>query len=92
MLCLTLLSETRCRCLQGCNSLQPSLRSASRERGDVISIVAPNLSAMYELYFAVPIGHSQRHPHTINTRLDARTISVLLHHGESKLVFVDFLY
>lgn len=44
---------------------------------------------MYELHFAVPMSGAILD--NINTRLDARTISVILCHSESKLVFVDIL-
>ncbi|KAM7510460.1 hypothetical protein LguiB_009335 [Lonicera macranthoides] len=43
---------------------------------------------MYELQFAVPMAGAILN--NINTRLDAHTLSVLLHHSESKLVFVDY--
>lgn len=59
------------------------------QRGDVISVLSPNLPAMYELHFAVPMSGAILN--NINTRLDARTISVILRHSESKLVFVDIL-
>lgn len=42
---------------------------------------------MYELQFAVPMVGAILN--CINLRLDARTISVLLSHSESKLIFVD---
>jgi acyl-CoA synthetase (AMP-forming)/AMP-acid ligase II len=44
---------------------------------------------MYELQFAVPMSGAILN--NINTRLDARTMSILLRHSESKLVFVDCL-
>ncbi|KAJ4700788.1 AMP-dependent synthetase/ligase [Melia azedarach] len=78
-------SQTYRRCLQ----LASSLSSVGIETGHVVSIVAPNIPAMYELHFAVPMSGAILN--TINTRLDARTISVLLQHSESKLVFVDHL-
>lgn len=53
-----------------------------------MSVVAPNIPAMYELHFAVPMAGAVLN--SINLRLDARTISILLHHSESKLVFVDY--
>ncbi|KAI3982903.1 hypothetical protein MKX01_010386 [Papaver californicum] len=59
------------------------------QRGDVISVLSPNLPAMYELHFAVPMSGAILN--NINTRLDARTISVILCHSESKLIFVDIL-
>ncbi|KAJ8759550.1 hypothetical protein K2173_007174 [Erythroxylum novogranatense] len=78
-------SQTHRRCLQ----LASSLFSAGIKRHDVVSVVAPNTAAMYELHFAVPMSGAVLN--NINTRLDARTINVLLLHSESKLVFVDCL-
>ncbi|WOG97472.1 hypothetical protein DCAR_0416812 [Daucus carota subsp. sativus] len=77
-------SQTHRRCLQ----LASSISSLSISPGDVVSVVAPNIPAMYELHFAVPMSGAVLH--CINTRLDARTISILLKHSESKLLFVDY--
>ncbi|CAK7354402.1 unnamed protein product [Dovyalis caffra] len=76
-------SQTRRRCLQ----LASSLSSIGINKGHVVSIIAPNIPAMYELHFAVPMAGAILN--TLNTRLDARTISLLLRHAESKLLFVD---
>ncbi|KAJ7964369.1 CoA ligase [Quillaja saponaria] len=78
-------SDTHRRCLQ----LASSISSIGIQRGHVVSVVAPNIPAMYELHFAVPMSGAVLN--NINTRLDARTISILLLHSESKLVFVDLL-
>ncbi|EEF40553.1 2-methylpropanoate--CoA ligase CCL4 [Ricinus communis] len=78
-------SQTHRRCLQ----LASSLSSGGFTRGDVVSVVAPNTPPMYELQFAVPMSGAVLN--NINTRLDARTVSVLLRHSQSKLVFVDCL-
>jgi acyl-CoA synthetase (AMP-forming)/AMP-acid ligase II len=50
-------------------------------------VLLPNLPAMYEMHFGVPMSGAVLN--TINTRLDARTVAVLLRHSGSKLVFVD---
>ncbi|GJN01341.1 hypothetical protein PR202_ga18600 [Eleusine coracana subsp. coracana] len=42
---------------------------------------------MYEMHFGVPMSGAVLN--NINTRLDARTVAVLLKHSGSKLVFVD---
>ncbi|RWR78738.1 putative acyl-activating enzyme 5, peroxisomal [Cinnamomum micranthum f. kanehirae] len=42
---------------------------------------------MYEMHFGIPMCGAILN--TINIRLDSRTISVLLRHSDSKLVFVD---
>lgn len=77
-------AETYRRCLQLASSLSSTF---GIKRNDVISVVAPNIPAMYELHFAVPFTGAILN--NINTRLDARTVSVILQHAESKLVFVD---
>ncbi|KAK4278145.1 hypothetical protein QN277_016033 [Acacia crassicarpa] len=76
-------SQTHRRCLQ----LASSLSSIGIHRGHVVSVVAPNIPSMYELHFAVPFAGAILN--SINTRLNAATISVIILHGESKLVFVD---
>uniref|UniRef100_A0A6N2N280 AMP-dependent synthetase/ligase domain-containing protein n=1 Tax=Salix viminalis TaxID=40686 RepID=A0A6N2N280_SALVM len=78
-------SQTHRRCLQ----VASSLSSYGIKPGHVVSVVAPNIPAMYELQFAVPMSGAILN--NINSRLDARTISILLRHSESKLVFVDCL-
>jgi len=78
-------SQTHRRCLQ----VASSLSSYGIKPGHVVSVVAPNIPAMYELQFAVPMSGAILN--NINTRLDARTMSILLRHSESKLVFVDCL-
>jgi len=55
----------------------------------VVSVLAPNVPAVYELHFAVPMAGAILN--TINARLDARMVSILLRHSKSKLVFVDCL-
>ncbi|XP_059623314.1 2-methylpropanoate--CoA ligase CCL4-like [Cornus florida] len=78
-------SETHRRCLR----VASSISSLGIGRGHVVSVAAPNVPAMYELHFAVPMAGAILN--TVNTRLDARTVSVLLRHSESKLIFVDYL-
>lgn len=56
----------------------------------MVSVVAPNVPSMYELQFAVPMSGAILN--NMNTGLDAHTLSVLLRHSESKLVFVDHAY
>ncbi|KAI3462264.1 hypothetical protein Pfo_018927 [Paulownia fortunei] len=77
-------SQTYHRCLK----MASSLSSLGIRRGDVVSVVAPNVPAMYELHFAIPMAGAVLN--TVNLRLDSRTISVVLRHAQSKLVFVDY--
>lgn len=75
-------SETRHRCLQAASAIT----TMGIKRKQVVSVVAPNVPAAYELHFAVPMAGAILN--NINTRLNSITISTLLHHSESKLVFV----
>ncbi|XP_037479970.1 probable acyl-activating enzyme 5, peroxisomal [Triticum dicoccoides] len=76
-------SQTYRRCLR----LASALASLGVSRRDVVSVLLPNVPAMYEAHFGVPMSGAVLN--TINTRLDARTVAVLLRHSGSRLVFVD---
>ncbi|WCJ25107.1 Benzoate--CoA ligase peroxisomal [Euphorbia peplus] len=76
-------SQTYTRCC----SLASSLRSLNIVKNDVVSVLAPNVPAIYEMHFAVPMAGAVLN--TINTRLDARTIATILRHAEAKVFFVD---
>ncbi|KAJ7960025.1 CoA ligase [Quillaja saponaria] len=73
-----------------CCRLASSLRSLNIAKNNVVSILAPNIPAMYEMHFAVPMAGAVLN--TINTRLDAKTIASILKHAESKVFFVDYQY
>ncbi|EOA20316.1 hypothetical protein CARUB_v10000624mg [Capsella rubella] len=75
--------DTNLRCLR----VASSLSSLGIGKSDVVSVLSPNTPEMYELQFAVPMSGAILN--NINTRLDARTVSVLLRHCGSKLLFVD---
>ena len=45
-------SQTHRRCLQ----VASSITSLSIKSGHVVSVIAPNIPAMYELHFAVPMS------------------------------------
>jgi len=53
-------------------------------------VLAPNIPAMYEMHFAVPMAGAVLN--TINTRLDAKNIATILRHSEAKVFFVDYEY
>lgn len=52
-----------------------------------VATLAPNVPAMYELHFGVPMAGAVLC--TLNTRHDSAMVSVLLKHSEAKLIFVD---
>ena len=67
--------------------LASALAARGVGRGDTVSIIAPNVPAIYEATFGVPMLGAVLN--TINTRLDARTIAFILHHSEAKVLITD---
>src|SRR5262249_2229250 len=57
---------------------------------DTVAIMAPNIPAMIEAHFGVPMAGAVLN--CLNIRLDAPTIAFCLSHGEAKLVLVDRQY
>ncbi|GLJ39454.1 hypothetical protein SUGI_0805990 [Cryptomeria japonica] len=78
-------SQTKDRCLRVASSLSQYVG-----RGDVVSVVAPNVPALYEMHFAVPMAGAVLN--TINTRLDPRNVALILSHSQAKLLFVDYQF
>jgi len=74
-------------CYQRCVRLASALEKQGVKKGDVVSVMLPNIPAMFELHFAVPMLGAVLH--TINTRLDSASIAFQLEHAESKAVFID---
>ena len=55
--------------------------------GDTVAAMLPNIPAMYEAHFGVPMCGAVLN--TLNTRLDAETIAFMLTHGEAQLILTD---
>ncbi|KAK1304794.1 Butyrate--CoA ligase AAE11, peroxisomal [Acorus calamus] len=70
-----------------CRRLASALHSLNISKNDVVSVLAPNVPAMYEMHFAVPMAGAVLNP--INTLLNAKNIAAILHHSEAKAFFVD---
>ena len=70
-----------------CRLFASSLKKMNIKKGDTVSIIAPNTSSMYEAHFAIPMAGAVIN--TINIRLDPKTISYILNHSDSKIIFVD---
>ncbi|XP_027914945.1 probable acyl-activating enzyme 1, peroxisomal [Vigna unguiculata] len=78
--------QTHQRCVKLASSIsQLGVGLAPR---DVVAVLAPNVPAMYELHFAVPMSGAVLC--TLNTRHDSAMVSLLLKHSEAKLIFVDY--
>jgi len=76
-------SETYQRCIK----VASALSKQGVGKGDTVSAMLPNIPAMFELHFAVPMLGAVLH--SINTRLDAASVAFQLDHAESKVVFID---
>jgi fatty-acyl-CoA synthase len=57
------------------------------EKGDVVAIMAPNVPALLESHYAVPLAGGILL--AINTRLDASTVQFILGHSGAKIVLID---
>jgi fatty-acyl-CoA synthase len=55
--------------------------------GDTVATMLPNVPAMYEAHFGVPMTGAVLN--TLNTRLDANAIAFMLEHGGAKLLLTD---
>jgi fatty-acyl-CoA synthase len=55
--------------------------------GDTVAVMLPNIPAMYEAHFGVPMCGAILN--SLNTRLDAEALAFMLKHGEAKLLITD---
>jgi fatty-acyl-CoA synthase len=67
--------------------LASGLAKLGVQPGDVVATLLPNIPAQAEAHFGVPACGAVLN--TINTRLEAETVSYILDHGEAKVVLVD---
>jgi len=56
-------------------------------RGDTVAVMAPNVPALLEAHYGVPMAGAVLN--ALNYRLDARTIAFILGHGQAKLLIAD---
>jgi fatty-acyl-CoA synthase len=70
-----------------CRRFADALRRRGIMPGDTVAVMAPNVPALLEAHYAVPMAGAVLNP--LNYRLDARTIAFILDHGAAKLLIVD---
>ena len=70
-----------------CRRLASALAAWGVGQGDTVAIMAPNIPAMVEAHFGVPMLGAVLN--ALNTRLDAATIAFMLRHGEAKVLLTD---
>jgi fatty-acyl-CoA synthase len=76
-------SETHARCRR----FASYLAGQNIGRGDTVAAMLPNIPAMNEVHFAVPMAGAVLN--ALNIRLDAPSIAFQLDHGGAKLILVD---
>jgi fatty-acyl-CoA synthase len=70
-----------------CRRLAAALEKRGVGAGDTVSVMAPNVPAIYEAHFGVPMAGAVLN--TLNTRLDAESIAFQIAHGEAKVLITD---
>jgi fatty-acyl-CoA synthase len=70
-----------------CRRLASALAKRGIAKGDTVAVMLPNIPAMYEAHFGVPMCGAVLN--TLNTRLDPQAIAFMLKHGEAKLLITD---
>jgi fatty-acyl-CoA synthase len=76
-------SETHARCRR----LASYLAGRNIGNGDTVAAMLPNIPAMNELHFAVPMAGAVLN--ALNIRLDAASIAFQLDHGGARIILVD---
>jgi fatty-acyl-CoA synthase len=72
---------------QRCRRLASALAGRGVGRGDTVAVMLPNIPAMLEAHFGVPMIGAVLN--TLNVRLDAEAIAFMLQHGEAKVLITD---
>ncbi|XP_078159563.1 acetate--CoA ligase CCL3-like isoform X2 [Carex rostrata] len=70
-----------------CRQLASALSRRSIGPGCTVAVIAPNVPAMYEAHFGVPMAGAV--VNAVNVRLNASTIAFLLDHCDAQVVMVD---
>jgi fatty-acyl-CoA synthase len=70
-----------------CRRLASALSRRGIGVGDTVATMLPNVPAMFEAHFGVPMCGAVLN--TLNTRLDAEAIAFMLQHGEARALLTD---
>ncbi|KAM7485004.1 hypothetical protein LguiA_001013 [Lonicera macranthoides] len=70
-----------------CRRLASALSNHSVGFGSTVAVIAPNIPAMYEAHFGIPMSGAV--VNAVNIRLNAPTIAFLVGHSSSAVVMVD---
>ncbi len=67
--------------------LASALRGRGIRRSDTVAVMAPNVPALLEAHYGVPMAGAVLN--ALNYRLDAKAIAFILDHGRAKLLIAD---
>src|SRR6516225_11057662 len=70
-----------------CRRLDGALRRRGIGRGDTVAVMAPNVPALLDAHYGVPMAGAVLN--ALNYRLDAGSIAFILEHGQAKLLIAD---
>lgn len=73
--------------LQRCRLLASALALRGIRPGDTVSVMAPNVPALLEAHYGVPMTGAVLN--ALNYRLDANSIRTILEHAETKVLITD---
>src|SRR5438067_3480612 len=73
--------------LERCRRLASALAKRGVGHGDTVAVMAPNVPALFEAHFGVPMTGAVLN--ALNIRLDADTIAFILKHGDAKVLITD---
>ncbi|HEX4599548.1 MAG TPA: acyl-CoA synthetase [Burkholderiaceae bacterium] len=81
------LRQTWSQTYQRCRRLASALAARGIGRGDTVAAMLPNVPAIFEAHFGVPMSGAVLN--TLNTRLDAEAIAFMLQHGGARALLTD---
>ena len=70
-----------------CRRLASALAKRGIGIGDTVAVMSPNVPAIFEAHFGVPMTGAVLN--TLNIRLDAEGLAFILDHGEAKVLITD---
>jgi fatty-acyl-CoA synthase len=81
------LRQTWRQTYERCRQLASALARRGIGPGETVAVMAPNIPAMVEAHFGVPMAGCVLN--ALNTRLDAPTIAFMLTHGGARVLLTD---
>ena len=81
------LRQTWTQTRERCHRMASALRRRGLAAGDVVAVLLPNVPAMVEAHFGVPLAGLV--VNALNTRLDPEALAFILRHADAKAVLFD---